>query len=172
MLDRGCLGDVARGEGKLSYDLIPKNKEVGSFDFGAFSFPILLEACGYLFACIQNGGQWYCTFGLDPRMPKGDTYPKLLSNDGFRVTAEEARIMARVARNFVAVQRSLPDENLAKGSIEGQKEFRKEDVLEALMRGMHGGQPGPWPKKIRTDFTDRFEKFAEWAETSGGFEIR
>jgi len=86
----------------MSYDLTPVNEEAGPFRFGAFSFPVLLEACGYLFACIHNGAKWYCAFGADPRMPEGDEYPRLLSNDGFAVTAEEARIMARVARNFVA----------------------------------------------------------------------
>jgi hypothetical protein len=154
----------------MGYDFIAKNKKAGDFYLGAFSFPVLIEACGYLFACIKHGAQWYCVFGQDPRM--GDEYPRLLSNDGFEVTDEEAKIMARIARNFVAVQRSLPEANRAKGTLTSQAEFRREDVVEMLMRGMHGTPPGPWPEKIRNDFTDNFEKFAEWAERSGGFEIR
>ncbi len=127
----------------MGYGLSPNNNELDSFHFGAFSFPVLLEACGYLFPCIHDGGSWYCAFGTDERMPTGDTYPRLLSNDGFKVTAEEARIMARVARNFVAIQRTLPD---------------------------YGGKEN-WPIKMRTDFTDKFEQFAEWAEKSEGFAV-
>jgi hypothetical protein len=36
---------------------------------------------------------------------------------------------------------------------------------------MHPEAPAKWPVKIRTDFTDRFEAFADWAEKSGGFQI-
>jgi hypothetical protein len=157
----------------MSYDLAPTNKKAGTFSFGAFSFPILLDACGYLFPCIHNGGQWYCAFGVDPRMPQGDTYPRILSNDGFKVTANEARIMARVARNLVAIQRSLPDpspEELAGAGIQQKMEFKREDVEAMLLRAMSGAKEH-WPLKIRSDFTDKFERFAEWAERSGGFEI-
>ena len=152
----------------MGYDLQPKNKDAGDFHFGAFSFPVLLEACGYLFSAIQSGGRWYCAFGSDERM--GDTYPMILSNDGFKVTAKEAKIMARIARNFVTIQRTLPDENTSDG-IEGKAEFKRDDVLALMQRAMHPTAPPKWPTKIRTDFTDRFEQFAEWAEKSEGFEI-
>jgi hypothetical protein len=155
----------------LGYDLSPKNTKLEAFHFGAFSWGPLLEACGYLFPCIQDGGRWYCVWGTDPRMPEGDTYPTLLSNDGFTVTAEEAKIMARIARNVVAVQRSLPEENRGHGTTATQMEFRREDVQELLMRAMSGAAPGPWPVKIRDDFTEKYEQFADWAEQSGGFEI-
>jgi len=158
----------------MSYDLIPVNEDAGDFRFGAFSFPVLLEACGCLFACIHNGAKWYCAFGTDPRMPEGDDYPRLLSNDGFAVTAEEARIMARVARNFVAIQRTLPEPSpaeLAGAGLKQKVEFRREDVETMLMRAMGGGSAGPWPMKIRDDFTATFEKFADWADRSDGFAI-
>lgn len=128
----------------MGYDLEPSNKKADWFHFGALSWPVLLEACGYLWPAIQNGGQWYCVFGVDKRMPKGHTYPEIITNDGFRVTAEEGRIMARVARNFVAIQRSLPE-----------------------VRG-----PGDeWPVAIRDDFVDKFDAFATWAEKARGFRI-
>jgi hypothetical protein len=125
----------------MGYDLKPKNEKEETFRFGAFSFPVLLEACGYLFSCVQVGAKWCYAPGVDPRM--GDTYPRLMTNDGFPVTAEEAKIMARMARNFMAIQRSLPD---------NQAEHEK-------------------PMKIRKDFVDKFERFAEWADRSDGFEI-
>lgn len=157
----------------MGYDLKPTNTKAGPFHFGAFSFPVLLEACGALFPCIHNGGQWYCAFGVDPRMPQGDDYPRILSNDGFRVTRDEARLMARIARNYVAIQRSLPDptpEELASAGVRQKVSFKREDVEALLLRAMSGAREH-WPQKIRPDFTDQFERFAEWAERSKGFEI-
>ena len=152
----------------MGYDLSPKNEAAGDFHFGAFSFPVLLEACGYLFSSVHRGGQWYCAFGTDPRM--GDSYPMILSNDGFPVTEEEAKIMARIARNVVLIQRTLPNENLGEGYA-SKPEFKRKDVEKMLLKAMSGAGPGPWPMKIRPDFVEKFEKFADWAEKSGGFEI-
>jgi hypothetical protein len=152
----------------MGYDFRAKNADAGDFHLGAFSFPVLLEACGYLFSSIHRGGQWYRTFGTDPRM--GDSYPLILSNDGFEVTEEEAKIMARIARNFVAIQRTLPDENTGSG-IASRPSFKRDDVVKLLAHAMYDVKPGPWPIKIRPDFVDKFEKFADWMEKSGGFEI-
>jgi len=152
----------------MGYDLRPRNEAAGDFHFGAFSFPVLLEACGYLFSAVHSGGRWYCTFGVDPRM--GDHYPLILSNDGFEVTDEEAKIMARIARNYIAIQRTLPDENTSEG-LQGKKAFRRDDLLGLMHKAMHPEAPPAWPLKIRGDFIDKFEKFAEWAEQSGGFAI-
>lgn len=156
----------------MGYDLIALDPEADSFHFGAFSFPALLEACGYLFPCIHQGGRWYCAWGTtDPRFPAGGQYPGILSNDGFEVTAEEARIMARIARNVVAIQRTLP-ETSAVDDLRSKAGFDREDLLRMIQQSMHGSASSePWPVKIRADFTDKFERFAAWAETSGGFRI-
>ena len=153
----------------MGYYLTPQNDDAGDFHFGAFSFHVLLEACGYLFSAIYNGGRWYCAFGIDSRM--GDKYPMIITNDGFAVTDEEAKIMARIARNYVAVQRTLPDENATDG-MESKAEFKRDDVVKLMQKAMHPAAPEKWPVKIRTDFTNQFEEFADWAEKSGGFEIR
>lgn len=121
----------------MSYDLKPIKRGVEQFTFGAFSWPVLIEACGYLFPCVSIGAKYCYQPGLDQRIEKG---PLLITNDGMKITAAEAKIMARIARNYVAIQRGLPDDSDA-------------------------------PRKIRTDFVDRFEKFADWAERSGGFRI-
>jgi hypothetical protein len=155
----------------MGYDLHPTNADAGGFHFGAFSFPILLEHCGLLWPVQMQAGRWFCAFGVDPRMPQGDNYPRLISMDGFPVTEEEARIMARVARNLVAVQRLLPETNKV-GDMRDKATFTRPDVEEALKRAMRHDLPAdPWPAKIRGDFVDQFEAFAAWAERSGGFEI-
>lgn len=126
----------------MSYTLKAKNKELDHFEFGAFSWPILLEACGYLFPSIHKNGKWCAVFGTDSRFPDNAQYPGIIANDGFRVTADEARIMARIARNFVNMQWATK-----------------------------ATEDNAWPVKIREDFTDRYEAFAEWAIKSGGFTI-
>ena len=154
----------------MGYDFTPKNEDAGRFHLGAFSFPVLLEACGHLWPSIHHKGQWYCVWGADPRMPEGDTYPGLISNDGFEVTEEEAHIMARMARNLVLIQRSLPDDHVV-DDLRSKNSMNREDVIKALERGMYGGGHEKWPVKIRPDFMDKFEQFAEWLDKSGGFVI-
>ena len=136
----------------MGYNLAPNNADAGVFHLGAFAFPVLLETVGCLWPCISSGPRWYAVFGVDPRMPIGDKEPRLHTNDGFPVTDEEAKIMARCARNFVAIQRSLP-------VTPPGTEF-------PLFPGSE-----PWPRKIRGDWVDTFEKFAAWAEISAGFSI-
>lgn len=126
----------------------PNNQKSESFHFGAFSWLVLLEAFGYLFPEVHRWGRYYYVKGLDERHDSGT----LGSNDGFPVTDEEAKIMARMARNFVAVQRSLPEQ--------------KEEVDIFTPAALQ-----PWPRKVRSDSTSLFEEFAGWAERSGGFEI-
>lgn len=76
----------------------------------------------------------------------GDKYPLLLSNDGFAVTDEEAKIMARIARNYVTIQRTLPDENLGAG-MESKPSFKRDDVMNLLVAAMHDNKPETWPRK-------------------------
>jgi hypothetical protein len=135
----------------MGYDFRPKKKDAGDFYLGAFSWPVLVEQFGCMFPFMQKI-KWYCVFGIDERMPATDTYPRIISNDGFKVRNDEAKMMAQMARNYVAIQRSLPEQP--------EIPFNTPDELK------------PWPRKIRTDFVDQFEKFADWAEKSGGFSIR
>lgn len=122
----------------MGYDLVANNN-IDQYEFGAFSWPLVLEACGYLFPAVQLAqGGWEMAGNageLDVRFADV-TYPLILTNDGFKVTDEEARIMARCARNYVAIKRSYPED-----------------------------------ERMRSDFLDRIEAFADWAEKSGGFAI-
>jgi hypothetical protein len=159
----------------VPYDLTPVNSEAGTFRFGAFSFPVLLEACGYLFACVHAPAKWYCVYKADERMigchpdGSGQAYPAILGS-GFDATDEEACMMARMARNFVAVQRALPEDHRTQ-DMRSKPKFDRADLMELLTAAMAGGAPGPWPAKVRDDFTARIEQFAEWAPRSGGFHV-
>lgn len=132
----------------MSYDFVSKKE--GNFGIGAFAWPILLEQFGCLFPSMNKAGKYYTALGVDERFEKAD----LGDNGGFEVTEEEAKIMARMARNFCAIQRSLGDDHFV-----GEYDFL---LPESRM---------VWPRKISSDFVDQFERFAEWAEKSGGFEI-
>ena len=77
--------------------------------------------------------------------------------------------MRAVPRVASAIQRTLPDTNETEDT-RSKGEFKREDVEKALIRGMFGGKEN-WPGKIRSDFTDKFEQFAEWAMKSEGFTI-
>jgi len=124
-----------------------------------------------MFPMMQKHGQFYFLAGVDDRMPAGDDSPRLTSNDGMRVTAEEAKMMARMARNYVLIQRSLPEEN-ASGSLIDKGSITRDDLMRTLTSALTGSNPDEkWPQKIRSDFVDKFEQFAEWAERSGGFAI-
>lgn len=136
----------------MGYDLSANNPELDDFHFGAFSWTVLLETFGSLFPSIHKDGQFYVVLGADPRMPEGDQGSRLSSNDGFPVTDEEAKIMARMTRNYVLIQRSLDDTH--KTDTTGPMPFKE-----------------PWPCKIRADWVDKYEQFADWAEKSGGFAI-
>lgn len=150
----------------MSYDLVPNDTTAGVFAMGVLSWPVLLEACGYLFPCIHNGGRWHCMFGVDDRMGTGE-YPLILTNDGFPVTEEEARIMARIARNYVATQRLLPEDNESAPAL-SKEALTRDDAMNAMRQGLFGGNT-KWPLKVRTDIVDRIDRFADWADKSQGF---
>ena len=114
----------------MSYDLIPRNKSLEEFHMSAFTFPRILEICVYLFTCIQIGPEWTCSFGHDKRM--GKDYPDILQNNGFPVSALEARIMSRMTRNWLLL-------NAGTTAIEGLQEHVREKLEDFV----------PWSEKSR-----------------------
>jgi hypothetical protein len=100
--------------------------------------------------------------------PRNATHQRWFRNNQGRIED-----LARIARNFVTIQRRLPEEHRGPkpGSFKTQAQLSPQEAQILLTRAMGGGEMGPWPVKIRDDFTDRIERFAEWAEMSGGFSI-
>lgn len=139
----------------MGYDLIPRNKAAGDFYMGAFSFPTMLQACSYLWPVAFGKAEFYAI----NEAPRRGNKPLecLMSNDGYYVTAEEAKIMARLVKNFVRVQRCALDE-------------QTEDAT-SRERPSTGDVP-EWPLVVgRADFLDKFDKFADWVVKSKGFWI-
>ncbi len=146
----------------MGYDLKPNNKELKPFHFPGYLH--LLEQCGAYFTCIFQGARWYSLW--DERMSMHrhvneddeleqvvDQYPSIICNcGGFDVTEEETKVMARIARNYAAIQRTVEP------STEDDTIFEPQYLR-------------PFPKYIRRDWVDQYEQFAEWAEQSQGFKI-
>lgn len=135
----------------MGFDLSAVKEDGGEFHFGAFSWPVLLEACGYLFPYVQKGARWHHAPAVDPLVTDENPYGYRLlgSNDNFCVSEDDAKLMARVARNFAAL--NDPDGALAQAGFGVKSD----------------GRPDP----IRADFIEKIGEFAEWAEQSGGFYV-
>jgi hypothetical protein len=152
----------------MGHDLYPNNEALPHFPMGlAWSF--LLEQCGAYFTCVSHGARWYSLW--DERMSThhhatdddtegrkdvvDTTYPAIICNCGFEVTEEEAKVMARIARNYAAIQRTLPELT----EEERDQPITTPDYLR------------PFPQSIRRDWVEMYEQFAEWAEQSQGFKV-
>lgn len=92
----------------MSYDLKANNKDLEDFGFGSFTWSSFLQdCCGTLFPIVLKGGQYYCVSSEDCKEMIVDDYPNILSCNGFEVSDVESKIIARMTRNYVAIQRSL-----------------------------------------------------------------
>ena len=88
----------------MSFDLIPKNKNIKEFHCSFWAWFRLIEKMGYFFCCIQKEFAWKCNFGLDKRMGPEDDQPHLLTNDGFEVTRLESKMIGRIIKNYITLE--------------------------------------------------------------------
>lgn len=137
----------------MGFDLRARHKDVEECSFGAFSWPIMLDrGVGLPLGCGKGITPCQYVYRAGPK-DKGSPY----SNDGFRVTAKKAREMAQVACWLADYQDTL------RGVYEQMPQERRDE--------MDKDYSGTYTLPIRTDFVEKFRKFAEWAEKSGGFTI-
>jgi hypothetical protein len=150
----------------MGYDLRARNREVGDLHFGAFSWMWMLERGVGLIIGHSDGGDGRHIYS--PRIVRGvSTSP--MHNDGFPVSASEARAMALAARGLAATERhraaaweELPEATrMAIGALPiGVWKDNEYHMLERDRRA-----------PVRADFIEKAERFAAWAEQSGGFRI-
>lgn len=153
----------------MGHDLYANNKSLEPLHMGS-AWIHLLEQCGTYFPFVSQGARWYMPY--DQRMtthfhePEGDAngerapvidkhYPAIICNCGFEITEEEAKVLARIARNYAAIQRTL-------------KEPPEEELNVPITTPNY---LKPFPKYIRRDWVELYEQFAEWAEQSNGFKV-
>lgn len=137
----------------MGYDLIPKNKEVDSPCGMIFTWPMILNETGacYLFGYGENTANpgFYVYNGS-----RGPGSP--VSNDGFKVTPLESKIMAKLFRGYVFVKRSIAEE--------WEKKTEEEKNLILSFNKM--------AKPPSEEFINKIEILADFCEKSGGFRIR
>lgn len=136
----------------MGMDLTARNKEIGEFHWGAFGWSwMLAEGVGLPvghFAGLSAGEFIFL------ERPDGRS---LGYNDGAKVSSKEAKEMAKVARWIVAKQRAMYQ----------QYQSRSESERESMREDRHKLYTLP----VRQDWVDHLEKFADWAEKSGGFRV-
>jgi len=135
----------------MGYDFVPRNKDLEAFYLGAFSWPWMLDAG--LGLVIGTGpatkpGSYIFHPDEKGRSPR--------NNDGYRVSASDAKKMADIAEGIVFVERYIGEE---------WAELSEDQRLSWERRG------DLYRKPIRKDFLDKAEQFAVWARQSKGFRI-
>lgn len=136
----------------MGFNLKPRNKDVGEFDFGAFSWPWMLEAGVGLPLGYGHGfmpGQFITRNRKDGLC--------IAYNDGARVSASEAKQMAQLASWVADLQDSL------------HAEWEKVPVSE--QQRMCDNRTHLYTLPARRDFVEKTRAFAKWAEKSGGFRV-
>lgn len=136
----------------MGYDLTPKNENAGSPRGMIFTWPIILNETGacYLFGYGENtarAGFYVYNGSRGPGSP--------VSNDGFKVTASEAKIMAKLFKGYVFVKRAIREE----------WEKISEDERNMLLSINKKASPPS------SDFIDKVESLIDFCEKSGGFTI-
>lgn len=117
---------------------------------GAFTWPIFLQDTGMGYVLGYGAGMRPASY-----VYQNNNNGSPSSNDGYKVTATEAKMMARVARGYVTVQRFV------------NKEW---DELTPEDRAMKE-QSDVYRKKVHEDHLEKLEQIADFMEKSGGFTI-
>lgn len=139
----------------MGYDLRAKNKEVSEFSLGAFSWPMYLQDTGMGYVLGYGAGLSPGTYVYSTGN-NGSPH----SNDGYKVSSSEAKIMAKIARGYVSVQRFV---NKEWDSLTPEDRKMRE---ETNAKGLRVYRP-----YMHEDHLKKLEAFAEFAEKSKGFTI-
>ncbi|EPL7677462.1 hypothetical protein RG089_000597 [Elizabethkingia anophelis] len=144
----------------MGYDLIAKKKDAEDLSIGAFSWPHMLQETGMGYV-LGYGANFKPGTYVYQSGRKGSPS----SNDGYRVTSFEAKAMAAVARGYVSVNRFINKQ------YEEMPEDERKGYENALYHGDEGIVRKLYLQPVSEDYLKKLEKFADFAEKSGGFEI-
>ena len=139
----------------MGYNLKPINKKEPEIVMGAFIWTIILEETGMGY--VLGYGK-----GIDPgtyiyqQGNKGSP----ASNDGYKVSSKEAKMMAIVARGYISVQEFV---NKQWSELPEEKRAWKKESLE---KGENY-----YRREVGVEFLDKIKQFCDFAEKSKGFRI-
>lgn len=140
----------------MGYTLLPINKDTEDFSPGIFTWPIMLQDTGMGYVLGYGEGRRPATYVYQDGN-KGSP----VSNDGYKVTSLEAKMMAAVGRGYLNVQRFV---NKEWDSLPQQ--IKERDEKEVI-----NGKP-LYRKHVHEDYLKKIEAFVEFAEKSKGFKVR
>lgn len=136
----------------MGYDLTPIRSEAGSPSGMIMTWPIILQetGAGYLLGYgINTVKAGYYVY--DGRRGPGSP----VSNDGFKVSASEAKAMAKLFRGYVRVKRAIRQE---------YEKISSEDKAIYSQFDWYNEPPCE-------EFINKVEELAEFCEKSKGFRI-
>lgn len=139
----------------MGYDLKSRWKNNEGLYIGAFIWSWMLsEGVGLILGSMDGRSPGTYTFiprnGLDPH-----------SNEGFRVTADEARAMSKAARALVSGYKFIEKQWNELTDEQRERDYKHNETSTVFK----------YKTPIRNDFLQKAIEFADWAEKSGGFEI-
>lgn len=136
----------------MGYDLRARNKGVNTYSMGSFSWSWMMDN-GVGMVVGYGKGIEPASYLFNERKDGKD----LMYNDGGKVTAKEAKEMAKVARRLADYQDMLYNQ------FESMDDRKKQEYK--LNENRHYNLP------VRRDFVEKIRGFAEFAEKSGGFQV-
>lgn len=141
----------------MGYDLRPRNKKVKGICIGAFSWPIILQVSGAGYVIGYGEGRTPASYVYQP--DKRGASP--VSNDGYYISSEEAKMMSVIIRGFLSVCRFVNKE------WEAMPEDQR--LHDQNYRTLEGKLLYKQP--YHEDRLKQFEQFADFAEKSKGFYV-
>jgi hypothetical protein len=138
----------------MSFDLVARNKKLDILSFNSFTWAVILDSgVGLVIgtALARRPGTFSYIEDKKGRCPQ--------HNDGYYVTAIEARAMALVAKGW-AITKKYINREWENMSLECRKEFGAINKEGPLLR-----------TPVGESMIAKMEAFSEWAEKSHGFWI-
>lgn len=143
----------------MGYDLIARKKtaKITEHSIGMFSWPMFLQETGMGYILEYGKSITISQYVYTPAKNGGSP----VSNDGYPVSSFQAKAMAAVARGFIKTSRFINKEweSIPEEEAQRMREYKSHDGTTLYHQAWH------------EDRLKQLEKFAEFAEQSGGFTI-
>lgn len=142
----------------MGYTLTPK-KKIASINVGAFSWPMFLQETGAGYVIGYGAGRAPATY-----VYQSNNHGSPVSNDGYKVTAAEAKAMAMCMRGYISVASFINKEWEEKFPDENERKIAKETPMIGSSKLLYN-------VPMAKERLEQLAKIAEFIENSGGFKI-
>lgn len=142
----------------MGFDLVANNEGVEDFQVGPFSWSWILNKCGVGLPLVTGPG---LIPGMYIHRPCDTSRGSPQTNDGFKVSSEQALHMGLIAGFAVEYQRTLAF------VWENRTTSEEREMWERINKDQVGYLNRPACERLVNELLE----FSEWAKASGGFEI-